>query len=90
MEMQARISRYIACEEEWLRLLVLELSPVIDHLQENDLPLGESYLTETGLYVSMNLRRLCRLGLLNSFHSYAQNYVRGEHFQIALLGCNAM
>jgi hypothetical protein len=38
---KARTSKYIACEEEWLRLLVMELSPVIDHLQENDLPLGE-------------------------------------------------
>ena len=39
---QAKIVRYIAAEEEWLRLLVHELTPVIEHLHADELPLSES------------------------------------------------
>ncbi len=34
--------RYIAAEEEWLRLLVQELAPVFEHLHADELPLSES------------------------------------------------
>ena len=32
--------KYIAAEEEWLRLLVHELRPVIEHLHADELPLS--------------------------------------------------
>ena len=32
--------KYIAAEEEWLRLLVHELAPVIEHLHADELPLS--------------------------------------------------
>ncbi len=38
---QAKIVKYIAAEEEWLRLLVHELTPVIQHLHADELPLSE-------------------------------------------------
>ncbi len=41
MWVQARVAKYIACEEEWLRLLVQELTPVMEHLQDQELPLSE-------------------------------------------------
>ena len=34
--------RSIAAEEEWLRLLVQELTPVMQHLHDDKLPLSES------------------------------------------------
>ena len=39
--MQAKILKYIAAEEEWLRLLVHELTPVIEHLHADELPLSK-------------------------------------------------
>ena len=42
---QAKIVKYIAAEEEWLRLLVHELTPVIEHLHADELPLSEWPLT---------------------------------------------
>lgn len=35
------MAKYIACEEEWLRLLVQELTPVMEHLQDHELPLSQ-------------------------------------------------
>ena len=32
------MAKYIAPEEEWLRLLVLELTPVLSLMRDNDLP----------------------------------------------------
>ena len=40
MGLQAKIVKYIAAEEEWLRLLVHELAPVIEHLHADELPLS--------------------------------------------------
>ena len=37
---QARIGKYVAPEEEWLRLLTAELEPVMEHLQASELPPG--------------------------------------------------
>jgi hypothetical protein len=37
---QARVGKYIAPEEEWMRLLTAELEPVMEHLQGADLPPG--------------------------------------------------
>lgn len=42
---QARVAKYIACEEEWLRLLVQELTPVMEHLQDQELPLSKPFST---------------------------------------------
>lgn len=39
------MAKYIACEEEWLRLLVQELTPVMEHLQDQELPLSEPFST---------------------------------------------
>lgn len=39
LDMQAKIVKSIAAEEEWLRLLVHELAPVIKHLHADELPL---------------------------------------------------
>ena len=41
VDAQARVAKFIAPEEEWLRLLVLELRPVMLHLQKDDLPPSE-------------------------------------------------
>ena len=38
---QAKIVKSIAAEEEWLRLLVHELAPVIEHLHADELPLSK-------------------------------------------------
>ncbi len=40
LSMQAKIVKSIAAEEEWLRLLVHELAPVIEHLHADELPLS--------------------------------------------------
>ncbi|CAL8467397.1 g6934 [Coccomyxa elongata] len=42
----ARVAKYIACEEEWLRLLVQELTPVMEHLQDQELPLNTMHALE--------------------------------------------
>lgn len=36
------MSKSIAAEEEWFRLLVLELTPVLEIMRENDLPAGKT------------------------------------------------
>ena len=41
LDMQAKIVKSIAAEEEWLRLLVHELAPVIEHLHADELPLSK-------------------------------------------------
>ncbi|CAL8467403.1 g6941 [Coccomyxa elongata] len=43
---EARVAKYIACEEEWLRLLVQELTPVMEHLQDQELPLNTMHALE--------------------------------------------
>ncbi|KAK9909456.1 hypothetical protein WJX75_002539 [Coccomyxa subellipsoidea] len=42
----ARVAKYIACEEEWLRLLVQELTPVMEHLHDQELPLNMMHALE--------------------------------------------
>lgn len=39
--MQARIGKYMAPDEEWLRMLVKELTPVLNVMRDNDLPAGK-------------------------------------------------
>lgn len=43
---QARVAKYIAPEEEWLRLLQVELTPVLAFLRSNDLPSSAPYKLE--------------------------------------------
>ncbi|EIE24413.1 hypothetical protein COCSUDRAFT_61838 [Coccomyxa subellipsoidea C-169] len=42
----ARVAKYVACEEEWLRLLVQELTPVMAHLHDQELPLNTMHALE--------------------------------------------
>ena len=37
------MAKYIAPEEEWLRLLIQELQPIMEHLQDTDLPPSEMH-----------------------------------------------
>lgn len=39
------MARHIAPEEEWLRLLVVELQPIMEHLQDTDLPPSKMHET---------------------------------------------
>lgn len=74
--------KYIAAEEEWLRLLVHELTPVIEHLHADELPLSESpFLCSPGSSLSLVHSNPAHCGILRApLHSLLSSFLCERHY----------